>query len=74
MKTATILTAEQRTALDHLAAKLGRNWKRDLCLAWEASDYRSVPLADDNADSVLQGLRNASYFGPRGLVKYRATV
>jgi hypothetical protein len=56
------LTDEQVAALEAYAARHGRNWKAALREAWMTA---SEP-------GLLQQLRNAAYFGPRGLINYRA--
>jgi len=55
------LSQEETAALEAYAAKHGRAWKSNLRAEWERSA----------AGNVLQGLRNASYFGPSGLIAFR---
>jgi hypothetical protein len=56
-----VLTADEHRALQAYADAHGRTWKADLRWAWENA---SEP-------GILQLLRNASYFGPRGLNAYK---
>lgn len=57
----THLNAEERDALVAYAKANGRMWKRRLRTAWENA----------SESDILQRLRNASYFGPAGLEKYK---
>ena len=54
------LTTDEHAALMAYAAAHGRTWKQQLRDAWMTA---SEP-------GLLQQLRNASYFGPRGLNAY----
>jgi hypothetical protein len=54
------LTNEELTALLDYATRHGRNWKQSLREAW----------MDASEPGILQQLRNASYFGPRGLINF----
>jgi hypothetical protein len=55
------LTNEDRRLLEKFATENGRTWKSKLRDAWDRGDAYD-----------LHYLRNASYFGPRGLIAYRA--
>lgn len=58
------LSQGEHAALRAYALVHGRAWKAALRAAWmEASE-----------PGVLQGLRNAAYFGPRGLAAYTGEV
>lgn len=56
-----VLTADEIIALTSYAAQNGRTWKAALREAWMTA---SEP-------GLLQQLRNASYFGPRGLKAFQ---
>lgn len=58
------MKAEERAALIQFAEENGRTWKSKLRHAWETGQ----------ASAPLQSLRNASYFGPRGLIRCRLTI
>ncbi len=67
---ATLLSAEEREALDDFAAAHGRSWRIKLQLNWQRAGSawtRDRP----NGFAVLLRLRNSTKFGPRGLVSYR---
>lgn len=55
------MTDEQERELVRYAKERGRHWKRDLRQDWE---HAAQP-------GELQVLRNVSWFGPRGLERYR---
>ena len=61
MTTKRALTAEEYAALKAYAETHGRTWKAQLQAAWMSA---SEP-------GVLQQLRNAAHFGPRGLAAFR---
>ncbi len=63
------LNDEQKTALNHVAAKNGRRWKTALRTAWERNDV-SLLARDEAMVSVLLQLRGS--FGPSGLDSYVA--
>jgi len=64
MKTPTQpLSPEEHAALRAFAARHGRTWKAHLRHAW----------MDASEPGTLQRLRNAHYFGPHGLTRYRLT-
>lgn len=48
----------------------GRYWKTALRQAWQNGSYR----CGERNETELRVLRNAGYFGPKGLVKYRVQV
>lgn len=62
-----MMTEAQLIALRRFAATYGRTWKQALRDAWMNGSYGA--RSDDAAP--LQQLRNASWFGPRGLIKFR---
>lgn len=66
------LSAEEHAALADVQRRIGRRWKSALRLAWETGNYRDIASADEHVPSVLQRLRNASYFGASGLVAYKS--
>lgn len=55
------LNDEEREALHAYARENGRTWKAKLRQSWE----------NGTATEALQRLRNASYFGPSGLQKFK---
>src|SRR5262249_32414734 len=65
-------SAGELDALDQVQRRVGRRWKQALRRAWESGDYRDIAPASEYIVSLLQGLRNASYFGPSGLAAHRA--
>jgi hypothetical protein len=64
------LSDEEHAALIETKRRIGRRWKAAVRHAWESGVYREIASADEDLPSVLQRLRNASYFGPSGLNKY----
>jgi hypothetical protein len=64
------LSDEEHAALIETKRRIGRRWKAAVRHAWESGNYREIASADEDLPSVLQRLRNASYFGPSGLIKY----
>ena len=61
-----LLTDEEKAALNRAWLEGGRTWKAKLRAAWMSGRYHDF---DERDASLLQGLRNASYFGPQGLVE-----
>lgn len=59
---------EHEAALREVMRQEGRRWKAALSAMWEKAHY---PGYDPATASNLQYLRNASFFGPRGLRKWR---
>lgn len=55
------LSTVERAAIAAFADKHGRTWKKALRHAW----------MNASEPGVLQALRNASYFGPVGLIYYK---
>jgi hypothetical protein len=62
-----LLNALQKSALRTVATEEGRNWKARLRTMWEKAEYPGY----EQFASTLQYLRNARYFGPKGLIKVR---
>lgn len=60
------LNDEERAALNDFARENGRLWKAKLRKAWE-----NAIGPEHGFSSMLQTLRNARYFGPKGLQDYR---
>ena len=56
------MTDMDEQALIDYAAEKGARWKLQLDIDWQYASCRPGPL---------QYLRNASWFGPQGLAKYR---
>ena len=69
-KRRSTLSEEEHAALIETKRRIGRRWKAAVRHAWESGNYRDIATADEDLPSVLQRLRNASYFGPSGLIKY----
>lgn len=63
------MTAEQKAALVTFAGQNGRTWKSALRDAWMTGKYSDYGAGDISAE--LQQLRNAEWFGPRGLICFR---
>ena len=64
------MSQEEKDALAEFAGEYGRFWKRALRHSWMNGSYPGIRSADA---CTLASLRNASYFGPRGLDDYRLT-
>jgi hypothetical protein len=64
------LNQDEVELLDRVARIHGRLWKSRLRTCWEKADYRHIHIPQQETWR-LQFLRNASYFGPRGLIRYR---
>lgn len=63
------LSSQEVLALSHARILGGRNWKQKLRDAWMMHDYR---LYSPNCLTDLANLRNASYFGPSGLIRFHS--
>ena len=55
------LSTEEVSALREYAKEHGRCWKRKLRIDWMYA----------RTSGILQRLRNVSYFGPDGLIRFR---
>lgn len=62
-----ILTNDEKKALRDFADQQGRQWKACLRDMWMSGSYWGTKTNSQ----LLQHLRNASYFGPAGLIKVR---
>lgn len=65
------LGVHQIEALELVRRREGRGWKASLRGWWESGKYPDY-YDPDTTRAILQQLRNAHWFGPTGLNKYRA--